>query len=562
MFRRLLYLVNIIHAAIYIQNTNSMSTRIYTSLLIAFLFLSQSILSQTAEIDSLWRVYKSSPIDTVKINALGDIAWKLKYNNPDSCRLVALKMLALAKEVKFHKGISAAYGTIGVSWFLKNEFDSALTYYNLAYDVRRKMKDYLGMAKISNNTGVLLKKKGDLEKAGAYYKLALGAAIKAQDKKFMATVFDNMAIIESERGNLNLAIGLHFKALRLREEVKDRDGINASFGNIAIIFNTKGDYRKSLEYNLKALKLREELQETSGIALAYNSIANNYFNMKMVDSAIYFYEKSISLNKSENLDVENITAYSNLGIIYESLLNYSKAAYYNKMALEKARLAQDLRLMAIASNNLASTYLKERKFADAQSLSLKAIEYNKQLDSKLILSTSYKLLKEVNYEKGDYKTAYKYSGLEAELRDSIYSETSSKQIAEINTKYETGRKLLEIERLNNEKKVAELVLDKTKIELDKQNTQKMAFALGLGLMLILTLVVLYSLRQKQIANKIISQQKLEVEQQKQIVDKAYEQLHEKNKEIMDSIIYARRIQRALITSEKYIKKELNRLASS
>jgi len=44
-----------------------------------------------------------------------------------------------------------------------------------------------------------------------------------------------------------------------------------------------------------------------------------------------------------------------------------------------------------------------------------------------------------------------------------------------------------------------------------------------------------------------------------MVDAAYESLHEKNKEVMDSIYYARRIQRALITSEKYIANQLNKL---
>jgi len=62
-------------------------------------------------------------------------------------------------------------------------------------------------------------------------------------------------------------------------------------------------------------------------------------------------------------------------------------------------------------------------------------------------------------------------------------------------------------------------------------------------------------------------------QQKKILDTAYAQLDVKNKEIelqkkvveehhketMDSIRYAKRIQTALITSEKYIDKTLNRM---
>ena len=59
--------------------------------------------------------------------------------------------------------------------------------------------------------------------------------------------------------------------------------------------------------------------------------------------------------------------------------------------------------------------------------------------------------------------------------------------------------------------------------------------------------------------RITQKQKAVIEEQKVLVDKAYETLHEKNKEVMDSILYAKRIQTALITSEKSIENSLHRL---
>ncbi len=59
--------------------------------------------------------------------------------------------------------------------------------------------------------------------------------------------------------------------------------------------------------------------------------------------------------------------------------------------------------------------------------------------------------------------------------------------------------------------------------------------------------------------RITQKQKAVIEEQKVLVDKAYETLHEKNKEVMDSIRYAKRIQTALITSEKSIENSLHRL---
>ncbi|MBC7861496.1 MAG: hypothetical protein IAF38_00900 [Bacteroidia bacterium] len=59
--------------------------------------------------------------------------------------------------------------------------------------------------------------------------------------------------------------------------------------------------------------------------------------------------------------------------------------------------------------------------------------------------------------------------------------------------------------------------------------------------------------------RVTNKQKKIIEEQKVKVDEAFEKLHEKNKEVMDSIYYARRIQRALITSEHYIEKNIRRL---
>jgi serine phosphatase RsbU (regulator of sigma subunit) len=64
---------------------------------------------------------------------------------------------------------------------------------------------------------------------------------------------------------------------------------------------------------------------------------------------------------------------------------------------------------------------------------------------------------------------------------------------------------------------------------------------GLFLILILAIVILRSLRINQKKNEIINLQKQTVEKQK---------------EILDSIYYARRIQMALLPSEKYIARQL------
>lgn len=132
------------------------------------------------------------------------------------------------------------------------------------------------------------------------------------------------------------------------------------------------------------------------------------------------------------------------------------------------------------------------------------------------------------------------------VRDTIFSEESKKELVRKQMNFDFEKKGAATKAEQDKKDVIAAE------EKQKQKIIIVSVSLGLILVLILALVILRSLRQNQKKNKIITEQKELVEHQKELVE-------EKQKEIIDSIFYARRIQRALITPEKYIDKALNKL---
>ncbi|MEO6302193.1 MAG: hypothetical protein ABIP51_03365, partial [Bacteroidia bacterium] len=82
----------------------------------------------------------------------------------------------------------------------------------------------------------------------------------------------------------------------------------------------------------------------------------------------------------------------------------------------------------------------------------------------------------------------------------------------------------------------------------KQNEIKFAIA-GASLVFILLIIVIFSWRNKQKANKALAEKNAEIHLQKEIIE-------EKQKEVMDSIRYAKRIQQSLLPTEKYIARNL------
>jgi hypothetical protein len=79
---------------------------------------------------------------------------------------------------------------------------------------------------------------------------------------------------------------------------------------------------------------------------------------------------------------------------------------------------------------------------------------------------------------------------------------------------------------------------------------------GLALVAIFAGFIFRALRITRKQKQIIEEQKLAVEHQKAEVETAKHIIEEKNKDIMDSIHYAKRIQISLLPTEKYIERKL------
>ncbi len=152
-------------------------------------------------------------------------------------------------------------------------------------------------------------------------------------------------------------------------------------------------------------------------------------------------------------------------------------------------------------------------------------------------------------KKNDKKT-FEYYEIYILMRDSIAAMELKKAAIKDQLKHEFEKK-----ELQDSVKNAEHILHATikhQVSIKQQRFYTYGGIAGFALMLVIAGISFRAFRNKKKANKIISEQKKIVDEQKHKVD-------EKQKEILDSIRYAKRIQTALITSEHYIDKTLNRL---
>jgi hypothetical protein len=213
------------------------------------------------------------------------------------------------------------------------------------------------------------------------------------------------------------------------------------------------------------------------------------------------------------------------------------------------RRAQDQKYISYTLISIGNLLLKEGKADEAEKKCSEAMEILEKSESREELRDVYELLYKIAEKKGDYKKALSYHVLFKNMHDSIFNESSISQMKEMEAKYESEKKDSEIKLLNkdNEKQAA-LAAEESR----RHTIITSAVSLGLILVLGFALFMFRSYQRKKKDNIIIAQQKKEVELQKHMIE-------EKNKDITDSITYARRIQKALMPTENQIDKTIRRL---
>jgi tetratricopeptide (TPR) repeat protein len=231
--------------------------------------------------------------------------------------------------------------------------------------------------------------------------------------------------------------------------------------------------------------------------------------------------------------------WGSIGVVYEEENMLDSAEYYYKIALKMAQDGDHKQEIARYLVNLGSIYRQKKKYQEAEKNILSSLGIFQEIGFVEGIQESHDQASQLYKAMGDYKRSLEHYELFTKAKDSLFNEEKNDELVrhELNYDFEKKEAALKAEQ---EKKEALSEADKKKQQLWLLLAASIAvFVAGLAL------VILRSLRLARSQKKIIEAQKVEVE--------------EKQKEILDSIHYAKRIQRALLPSEKYISRNFSRL---
>ncbi|MBI3133949.1 MAG: tetratricopeptide repeat protein [Bacteroidetes bacterium] len=327
-------------------------------------------------------------------------------------------------------------------------------------------------------------------------------------------------------------------------------GLGITQMGIGNIYSTTGFYQDSKVYFRKSYKNLLPHNEVYA-SWSMNNMASAMTELGEYDSAVAFFEKSLAI-KLRNGDIYGASyTYNDLGSLYFRQEMYDKALSYYLKALESKEGLEGISKETLSNTflNIAKIYARQKNYLSAVFYGEQGLENAKASASLNYQSEAYKLLGEVNYKSGNYKTSYEMLNQFVQINDSLDKLVYNDKLAEMQSKYDADQKQKEIELLNASNKVSQLETERAKKE-----TQTVTFYLA-GAVVILLLVAFLGIALyrsnavKNKANEMLQKKNEEINHQKELVE-------EKNKEITDSINYAKRIQNAILPPQRLVEKVL------
>lgn len=291
---------------------------------------------------------------------------------------------------------------------LKN-FDSTIIEGEKALKMARRNTDSTSVAELKRHIGVASYFKGHYDVAAKNFYESIAILEKREDKKKLAPVYNELAKLYRKTKDLDRAEENYNKAETIYRQMKDTAGIAMILNESGVVYEYRQDYKEAVNRYTASMKLAEEAGDSLSVSYSLSNIAGVYVIEKKYDLAEKNLLRALAIREMLKDSFALALTYSDLGVAMNAKGDYKKAIEYLTLS---NRVAERLKYPELQSNN-------------------------------------YNELSSVARNQGNFQQAFDFYKMRTALRDSLMGLEKTKQIEELNARYETARKEQEIQEQRN-----------------------------------------------------------------------------------------------------------------
>ena len=392
--------------------------------------------------------------------------------------------------------------------------------------------------------GALAGNEGNIKIADSLFKLADSIAKQIGDPALSGVTYARVGrakVNNSDKAGLDLL----YKSEKLLESSKKYDWLARAQVSIASVQQINySNYPVAMEYLIKATGNAEKSNSSSAMYTVWNNLGNLYVFLGDYDNALVYLNKAIEVVKKAEADIGATTLLNGIGEVYRLTGKYPQAldAYKTYLTADTSLFTADL-----LESNIADVYVRMDSLPQAFQYAFSSIAKAKQINDDYILAWAHDVLARAYLKKGMVDSSIYHASLGFDFATKLgsieYMRDSKEALAnayalkkDFANAYKYHREFINYRdsMLSTEVKNKTAVL-KHNSELEKNHAQlnqlsqkqkaQQNFLISALVVLVLILftagLLFRNNRQKHKANKLLHQQKQEIDQKAKDLQQSY-----------------------------------------
>ncbi|MHA4806789.1 tetratricopeptide repeat-containing sensor histidine kinase [Flavitalea flava] len=504
--------------------------------------------------------------DSVKVNRLleiADSALIIFLNGKDTRDLAYFRNLLkeigqISSRLGYTKGIHQAQLLNGRLLFVQGNVDAGRGVYKQAMSYYRSASagELSNAIYFLSNAWRYRTHRVEIEvRDSTSFAVALAYYQSVNDRFRAVAVAQALAFIHIQSGQVNRAIGeladVYAQQLRLNDRSRHR-----TTDMLAHSHAVTGKFKEALDYAFQSLKFAGEIKDSLDLGIYYYRIGRISYNLHEVEKGTFYLRQSLhqfEMQKDTPLCINVSLTICDEGMMgigkYKEALDASLAilkkypgAAINDYVLREEMLreiagcyfhtkqyvlAEKYYLQAFDLTeqrndmphdkipiyfDLAMLYLAQNKLDQADDLLNKTLKFSEQTNSWPAIKDVQLQLFRIDSIRKNYLAAIGHYQVYKAITDSMFNESKSKQVSELEVQYDTYQREKEVLLLTNQSKLQEAALKQQKFVQD-------TIIAGAGLLLLLLLVGYNRYQLKRRANVQLRQKQEKINEQNQALEK-------------------------------------------
>lgn len=392
----------------------------YCFILIATLCCSTTVCAQGNVLsDSLQQLLLQAKEDSAGVELYLSAGAAVEYSDLGAALNYYSKALQISKRTGSKRIIAKSMIYYSSAMYVAGKNDSGYYYNEQALHLAEQIPDTLYMGICMTNMAAALQQLGNNDEALEYLLRGQKLLERSKDlklKNYEAQIYSLLQAVYTDRWEYDKSIVFGEKVLKLADELENKSSKGIALLNLGICYREKGQLSTAKNYTEQAKKLAVELGDTRLLAAALLAEASVLEKQGSYIQMLPLVEKSLQLCRESGIADMELVALTGLGTCWLQLKDYIKATQFAKEALEMSRKQQ-----------------------------VKKEEAN-----------TLRLLSRIEYAKGNVNEGAAYERTADELTIRYTNELVSFRSAHLEKKYETEKKNLQIQQLNQDRKLKAL----------------------------------------------------------------------------------------------------------